>query len=241
MSTERPYCLSIAGHDPCGGAGILSDIKVFENLQCYGLGVITAITYQNDSNFEGLKWLSEEETMHQLEILKKYPVKAVKIGLIQNFAHLAKIIKQIKLNFHDAFIVWDPILKATAGYSFHEQSTISEELIRHIDLITPNNDEFKQLRLGKMVSSANSILLKGGHNKERPGVDLLFSEGSQQVLTGLPFGEGADKHGTGCVLSSAIAAYIAKGNRISEACRLGKKYVEKFMLSNNTKLGYHNE
>jgi hydroxymethylpyrimidine/phosphomethylpyrimidine kinase len=234
---NRPFVLTIAGHDPCGGAGVLADIKVFEHLGLSGLGVVSALTFQNDNEFEGVKWCSLDEIDSQLKPLRKYDVKAVKIGLIKNFERLEQMVDLVKAYFPTAYLVWDPILKASAGFLFHSETAFAEGLGRKIDLITPNYEEYQQLQLDKNPAAC-SVLLKGGHRQDKPGIDTLFSDGKCFEIQGVEFKEKYDKHGTGCVLSAAIAGYIALEYSELEACKKGKAIVEKLILSNESRLGY---
>lgn len=235
---KKNFVLSIAGFDPCAGAGVLADIKVFQYLKMMGLGVASAITYQNDEVFNGVRWCCLDEIEKQLLPLKKYPVKAVKIGLIENFSQLENIICLIKSIFPDAYIVWDPILKATAGFSFHQDTFFSEKISKQINLISPNYDEYLQLGLDKFRPSC-SVLLKGGHREEKKGIDVLMtSDGREVEVPGAEIKNKVDKHGTGCVLSAAIAAYIAQGLTEYESCKKAKVLVEKLIQSNKTNLGF---
>ena len=236
MSESRPYCISIAGFDPCGGAGILTDIKTFENLKVMGLGVLSALTYQNDDTFEGITWNTFTQIKQQLFQLKKYPVQFAKIGIIEDFEILYKCINLLEDSFPGISIVWDPVLKASAGFQFHADKVIPDDLMKKLFLLTPNMDEYNQLNLNGKVSC--NVLLKGGH-REIKGTDTLFSDGIEQNIEGKPFNNQMAKHGTGCVLSSAITAFLAKGEELTEACQKAKAYVEEFMLSNDSNLGYH--
>jgi hydroxymethylpyrimidine/phosphomethylpyrimidine kinase len=233
----RPFVLSIAGHDPCGGAGVLADIKVFEHLGLSGLGVVSALTFQNDSEFEGAKWCRLEEIESQLKPLRKYDVKAVKIGLIESFERLEQVVDLVKSYFPKAYLIWDPILKASAGFLFHSETAFAEGLSKKIDLITPNFEEYQQLQLDKNPAAC-SVLLKGGHRQDKTGIDTLFSNGNCFEISGAEFKEKHDKHGTGCVLSAAIAGYKALCFSELEACTKGKAIVEKLILSNESRLGY---
>lgn len=237
MPDERPYCLSIAGFDPSAGAGVLADIKTFEQHKVYGLGVTSALTYQNDSSFDGVRWCPENEIMSQIIPLQKYNIKAIKIGLIENISVLELLLDQLKIIFPLAFIIWDPILKASAGFEFHNNSQIPTEILSNIDLITPNLDEFNQLGFQNGLPDC-AVLLKGGHAETNKGTDVLYFQNKQFTIEGntLPHTE---KHGTGCVLSSAICANIALGNELPDACKNAKAYIEKIISSNNSKLGYH--
>lgn len=238
MNNNRPYCLSIAGIDPSAGAGLLSDIKTFECLKVYGLGVTTATTIQNDDEFIGVNWCGSKEIEQQLVCLSRYSVKAIKIGLIKNLEHLELVVKKTKLLFPDAYIVWDPILKASAGYTIHEKIDIKQDLLNILDLITPNSMEFKSLDL-KEKNILSSILLKGGHSETEKGVDHLFVSGNKHTITGEAYTKDYEKHGSGCVLSAAITVYLAMGFSLLDSCIQGKRYVESFLKSNQTKLGYH--
>ncbi len=236
MHTCRPYCLSIAGFDPCGGAGILADIKTFEQLGVYGLGVCTAVTYQNDTRFEGLHWLEADEIRRQLEALAVYDVQVVKIGIVENIERLEAIVNWVEGLFAGCRIIWDPILKASAGFSFHSALKLDIRLLKRLYLITPNREEYELLGLDRFRELP--VLLKGGHREEK-GVDTLFTLGKAKDIPGKPFSETDSKHGTGCVLSAAIAANLAQGSKLLAACKQAKHYVESFMKSNPLNLGYH--
>jgi hydroxymethylpyrimidine/phosphomethylpyrimidine kinase len=239
MHTSRPYCLSIAGFDPCGGAGIMADTKVFECLQTNGLGIVSALTYQNDSEFEGVNWCSFSEIEKQLYPLRKYPVKAAKIGLIKDFEQLMKTSSLLKSMFPEIFVVWDPILKASAGFSFHDNTSLADEVLCNIDLITPNFEEFTQLGMAENLDLNCAVLLKGGHRTDKLGIDCLHYYGKIFDIEGAFIANKKDKHGTGCVLSAAIVAHISKAESVYNACKKSKSYVETFIQSNDTKLGYH--
>lgn len=247
----RPFALSIAGFDPSSGAGITADIKTFEQFKVQGLGVTTAITYQNDSVFESVDWLSYEQITKQLDLqLNKYPIKAMKIGLVESFEMLKKLVAYLK-QFNEALtIIWDPILKASAGFNFHEDIATNEliDVLKEIDLITPNIDEckilFKTTDLNELqnISKQNNIkgiLLKGGHRTERKGTDVLIQADKVHEFDGRPLME-FSKHGTGCVLSSAIAACVAQNKSLVASIEVAKEYVADFIESNSSNLGYHN-
>lgn len=237
MLNTRPYCLSIAGFDPSAGAGVLADIKTFEQNEVYGLGISTALTYQNDNEFRGVKWHCSEEIKNQLMPLLNYKPVAVKIGLIESLEALEQAVRLVRYLFGSAFIVWDPILKATAGYEFHTSMELSDYLKQNINLLTPNFEEFNYLRLNDNFEIP--ILLKGGHRESKKGTDTLIQNGRKIDIYGDIFNYSVNKHGTGCVLSSAICANIAKGMNVLHACQDAKAYVERFILSNKSNLGYH--
>lgn len=247
MEEERLHVLSIAGFDPSGGAGILADTKTFEANKVYGLGVCTAITFQNDKEFSGVNWIGEEDIIRQLQILfKRFPVKWVKVGLIENIQVLKNIILFLKEHDAQIKIIWDPILKASAGFKFHQEINrqLLTEVCKEIFLLTPNLPEIKTM-LPEMQEEAGAeylsqychVLLKGGHREDEKAVDILFEHKERFVLEGERVGK--DKHGTGCVLSSAILTNLAKGYDLHEACKEGKEYVTDFIKSDNSLLGFH--
>ena len=245
MKNNRPYCLTIAGFDPTAGAGVLADIKTFESFGVYGMGIITSNTFQTENEFVDVKWIDVNDILNQMELLmKKYDFKAMKIGLIKDYDTLQKVIRFAKRLSPNIHIVWDPILKSSSGFNFHsEQSLQLRYLVDYCSLITPNWNEFQTLwnvdpAKFSTVETTSSILLKGGHRKEKNGCDVLYSAGQSIEIPGNSF-HGKSKHGTGCVLSAAIAANLAKGANLLDSCTIAKSYVEKFILSNDSNLGYH--
>lgn len=245
MNSNRPYCLTIAGYDPTAGAGVLADSKTFEMLEVYGMGIITSNTLQTDNLFIQVDWVDIETIKKQLEtLMNTYNFKAMKIGLIQSFEVLNQIILAAKYINPNLKIVWDPILNSSSGFDFHTKDSLELEFLeQNCTLITPNWNEFETLwgtdpEILKERRPRTAILIKGGHRQEKTGCDLLVENGNYTEIPGTSF-HGKSKHGTGCVLSSAIAAYMAKGNSLIDSCIQAKAYVEKFILSNDLNLGYH--
>ncbi|WP_051289134.1 hydroxymethylpyrimidine/phosphomethylpyrimidine kinase [Chryseobacterium daeguense] len=238
--------MSIAGYDPSGGAGLLADIKTFEQLKVQGLGVCTAMTLQTEFQCLSLNWQSLEEILSAIDVLmKNYHVEAVKIGVVKDAQFLTQIVEKIKSINSEVKIVWDPVLKSTSEFSFFDLNTISEleNILQQIDLITPNYNEYKVLKenyLFKNLENRCSVLIKGGHREDQIGTDILIENGKKISI--YPIDETPvfyPKHGSGCVLSSAIASHLAKGENLENACRKGKLYIEKFLTSNSTLLGFH--
>ena len=235
MST-RPIVLTVAGFDPSGGAGILADIKTIEQHQAMGLAVTTCITYQTDNQFFGMDWLSVEHVINQLRpLLTEYKIAAIKIGLIQ-LDQIQAVIESIPSEIP---LVWDPILSASAGFEFKNDlnHTSIEKLMSQVDLITPNLEEYDKLGLeGKTITN---VLLKGGHQQDHKNDELILKDGSSIIVEGEVFEKSYQKHGTGCILSSAIASNLALGKTLEESCTSAKKYVEQVLKSNDGLLGYH--
>lgn len=248
MPTVRPYVMSIAGFDPSGGAGLLADIKTFEQNNAYGFGICSALTFQNDIDFVDVKWIEPQVILTQINVIRKrFNINWIKIGLIENLDVLEIIISNI-LSFNpDAKIVWDPIMKASAGFIFHETFSKKQllNILKKIYLLTPNLDEaekiFSEIKSDKLsqfilTNEVCSILVKGGHSKADPD-DVLYTKDDKTVFNGKRFEN--IKHGSGCVLSSAITANLANGLDLKKACEKAKKYVNEFLMSNNTSLGHH--
>lgn len=249
MATTRPIVLSIAGFDPCAGAGILADIKTFEQHNVYGLGINTARTLQTENQFFSISWEEEKDILQSLEImLSRYDVKAVKIGIIENIGTLEKVIFFIHQKNESIKIVVDTVIKSSSGFHFWDEQmneAILASIFSKTFLITPNYNEVLQLmpssnakEAAKKLSPYCNVLLKGGHNQEEVGVDYLYMKNSIEKLDGNT-GNIYAKHGSGCVLSAAITANLALGFDLVSSCKNAKRYIEQFLSSNNTLLGYH--
>ena len=235
MTTSRPYCLTIAGFDPSGGAGVLADIKTFEAIKVNGLGVATGLTFQNDSEFEGVNWIETDDIGKQIEILsKKFKFEYVKIGMVKNLETLEKIIfylSQLNSTAPPLKIVWDPILKASAGFDIDKTFNTEKllDICKNIFLITPNIEEIRKLlnekddvKAAKELSQYCNVFLKGGHSENKKGGDYLFTiEGKIFPFRAKKISS-FSKHGSGCVLSSAITAHLGKGENLLRACLKGK-------------------
>ena len=242
-----PYILSIAGFDPCGGAGILADIKTIEAHKALGLGVCTSITYQNDIAFKGLSWIPEQEIIAQIEaLLERFDIRYIKIGLIQSYEKLLTLISYLRKVLPDAYILWDPILKASAGFEFHHspEQKLLAAIVDQLDLITPNTIELKSLipdyeleEAASLLSNHCNVLLKGGHLETTHSNDYLFRGGKQNVFEGKRIA--AEKRGTGCVLSSAILANLSLGLTLEASILKAKHYIEQYLVSSTSRLGLH--
>ncbi|MBO9204084.1 MULTISPECIES: hydroxymethylpyrimidine/phosphomethylpyrimidine kinase [Niastella] len=248
MQTQRPYVLTIAGFDPTGGAGVLADCKTFEQHAVYGLGVCTGWTVQTDDSFFNIHWLTAEQIIEQLQpLMNKFVVSACKIGIIDSLETLLDVLVFLKENSPAMQIVWDPVLKASAGYDFHAVETFHslDAVLAGVTLITPNYNELQQLQSISDVALIKdeqamfcSVLLKGGHRPDALGTDTLYEPTGHTIIeAGVE--QVFPKHGSGCVLSAAITARLAQGQSMVEACRGAKHYIESFLNSNQSLLGYH--
>jgi hydroxymethylpyrimidine/phosphomethylpyrimidine kinase len=245
----RPYVLSVAGYDPCGGAGVLADIKTFEQADVYGMAVNTATTCQTEDSYQDTFWLPWYTIEGQLlPLLARYPFAAAKVGLVENMDTLKKILATLRAHFPDMPIVWDTILSASAGQVFHDEIQADElnEILGMTTVITPNWDEARVL--GKAVDGLYAarnlclythVLLKGGHMRENKGTDFLLTrEGDTRIFVA-PSAQAPAKHGSGCVFSAALTAGLGKGLSLDEACQAAKKYTFLFLHSGPGLLGIH--
>lgn len=239
--------LCIGGFDPSGGAGVLADIKTLEQIKVVGLAVLSCNTLQTESEFVTLDWCETEEILRSIrKLTRAYSIKFVKIGLIRNYPMLHQIVGELlSINPH-CKIIWDTVLGSSSGFDLFELTCIEElkSILPKLFLLTPNAVEFEVLKRFRVLDDIDfskvSVLKKGGHNQKKIGVDVLMTAaGTIEIIKGqekLP-----QKHGSGCVIASAITGYLSLGNDLETSCRLAKKYINKFLNSNLTLLGYHYE
>jgi hydroxymethylpyrimidine/phosphomethylpyrimidine kinase len=250
MPTIRPYALTIAGFDPSAGAGVLADIKTLEASGVYGLAACTALTVQNDVRFERVSWVPLPDIQEQVRLLLvRFPVDVVKIGLIENLPALLELIRWLKAYKSTLQIVWDPVLRATAGYEFHARPApdLLQAICHELALLTPNRLEALALLPAATAEEAAAtlaawcpVLLKGGHAQSAHATDVLLAGSGRHEFSAPRLRHGA-KHGSGCVLSAAVLARLALGDDLPTACQAGKAYTAAFLGSNDSLLGYHSE
>lgn len=247
MHQRRKNVISIAGLDPSGGAGILSDIKTFENLDVSGMGVCTALTVQHEDAVKKIHWISTDEILEQLEcLLEKYPVNYLKVGLIESLNALDDLLSEIIAKHAGMKMIWDPVLRSSSGFDFHSDpdKKLVLSICEKIFLITPNCMEAMQLMnetdglaAARLMSKKTNVLLKSyrGYGNH---CDILCSGGGEEVIeTNETFD--LQKHGSGCVLSSAITAFLAREKELNTSCRLAKEYTASFLKSEEGLLGSH--
>lgn len=248
MSENRPFVLSIAGFDPSGAAGVLADVKTFEQHQTYGLAIITGSTIQTENEFFEMQWTDIDFVLRSITVLfSSYKITAVKIGIVPSLSYLKDIVFTLKMLSPETKIVWDTVLRSTSKFDFMkiEDPNILVEILKKVTLITPNYYELRKLfpnfiseELWLKNSMRTAVLFKGGHNAQEKGTDYLFT--NQTVTQLLPNTQNVtEKHGSGCVLSASIVANMALEQNTLTACRNAKVYIENYLSSNQTKLGYH--
>lgn len=241
--------LTIAGHDPSGGAGLTSDIKTFVAHGLYGISVCTAITVQNDVDFKSCFWTNTDIILAQIETLfERFEISVVKIGIVESWAVLLKILNRLHALNTEVQIILDPILKATAGFDFHatENQNLLDRIWDKCFLITPNYDEIKLLYPEKdieatiaHISEKTNIYLKGGHRTDKKGWDELYYNKIVQINIEPKVKKVFEKHGSGCVLSSSLASNLALGIELDDAAKNAKYDTEQFLNSNDSLLGFH--
>jgi len=245
----RPYILTLAGFDPSGGAGVLADVKTIEQLGGYGLAVQTANTVQDDRTFKACHWLPPAQIEAQLQLLlDRFPITVVKVGVIEDVDLLHRCLDRMFSYQPTLRVVLDPVLRASTAFDFQEETRgwASPALWQRLCLLTPNADEALRLVPGRALEDAvrelalyTNVLLKGGHRQDAIGVDQLHTQTGKCIAFEPERLSEYGKHGSGCVLSSAIATRLALGDDLEQACRVGKTYVERLLHSNTSALGYH--
>jgi hydroxymethylpyrimidine/phosphomethylpyrimidine kinase len=237
-----PRVLSIAGSDSGGGAGIQADLKTIAALGCYGMTAITALTAQNTLGVRAIHSVPLQMLGDQIDaVVEDIGVDAVKIGML----HSADTVRTVAaaIGRHALpHIVLDPVMIATSGAVLIDQEAIAvlvTDLFPSAQVITPNLDE-ASLLVGRPLESeadieaaarqllemgAPAVLIKGGHLAGDSVSDLLLMRDGQACWMRAPRIPSSNTHGTGCTLSSAIAAHLALGSPLPQAVQLAREYV----------------
>lgn len=239
-----PKVLSIAGSDSSGGAGVQADIKTFSALGVYGATAITAITAQNTQGVKSQFALSPEMVADQIKaVIDDLYLSVVKIGMLSN----AEIVKAVAatLRQYQLTIILDPVMVSSSGHrllSIEAQELIKEHLFPLSALVTPNIPEMAALTAMPLHSAeekeaaarhildlgVKALLLKGGHEEGVMKTDYLFSRKDGKMVVKTFASETIPTnniHGTGCTLSSAIAAFVAREMAVEDAVAEAKTYV----------------
>lgn len=234
--------LSIAGSDSGGGAGIQADMKTFSALGCYGMTAITAVTAQNTLGVRAIQAISPEVLRDQIDmVLEDIGAHAVKIGMLHS-SELVITVAEAVDRHRLKKLVLDPVMVSTSGAALIDNSAISalvRELFPRSRLVTPNLDE-ASLLVGRPLRSeaemeaaaqemlrmgANAVLLKGGHLPGDLVCDLLLEKAGEAQWMRASRIDTINTHGTGCTLSSAVAAYLASGATLRQAVENARAYV----------------
>jgi hydroxymethylpyrimidine/phosphomethylpyrimidine kinase len=237
-----PIALTIAGSDSSGGAGIQADLKTFAALGGYGASVITALTAQNTQGVSGIHQVPAEFVTAQIDaVFSDLTVGAVKIGMVAHPPVIDAIVAGLK-RWSPQHVVLDPVMVATSGdrlLAAEAVEALRTKLIPMASVITPNLPEAAALLDEPMATGETAIekqgkrllamgckaaLIKGGHGEGPESTDYLFTS-SGIIALAAPRIATKNTHGTGCSLSSAIAAGLAKGEGMETAVRNAKAWV----------------
>lgn len=235
-----PTALSIAGSDSSGGAGIQADLKTMIMQNVYGMSAVTALTAQNTMGVKSIMPVTEDFLKQQLDaVFEDIFPDAVKIGMVPSGELMTVIADRLKF-YQAKNIILDPVMVATSGSTLMENAAVKilkSRLLPLADLVTPNipeaevlsdmkiQDENDMIAAAKKISAENScaVLVKGGHSVNDAN-DLLFADGQITWFKGERI-DNPNTHGTGCTLSSAIAANLAKGQPMVTAIENAKAYL----------------
>lgn len=237
----QKVCLTIAGLDPSGGAGIIADIKTFSAFGCFAAAAVSSLTFQNTTGVFGAAHQSAATIRGQVEpVVKDLEVSAVKTGMLPTreiIDETAGLVREYELKN----LVVDPVVRSTSGYDLIDDEALRvliEKLFPLSDVITPNIPEAE--RIARMaiktpedvenaaramqLMGARNVLIKGGHLEGLQARDFLFAGPERFTFEG-EFIHTTSTHGTGCALAAAIAANLALGKGLVEAVRISKDFV----------------
>lgn len=246
-----PVYLSIAGSDCSAGAGLQADLKAGFALGCYPLTAVTCVVSEVPGKVEGIVAMEPQFVADQVRIcLQHFPVAAIKTGMLYSPEIVQAVVAE--LNDYSGPIVVDPVMIATAGEPLILQAAISvyeQSLMPRTTVLTPNLDELQRL-LGTTdpISTADdlqqaatvlsqkyncAILAKGGHLGSNTCTDILVQKDGTAHRWSHPRTLGISTHGTGCTLSSAVAAHLAHGHNLVQAVELSLRYITKSIATSH--------
>ncbi len=244
--SKPPVCLTIAGLDPSGGAGVIADIKTFSAFGCFAAAAVASITFQNTVGVYGAEHQSADSVRRQVEpVVEDYEIAALKTGMLPTREVIEEVARLVPLMNGARFVV-DPVVRSTSGFDLIDDAALRsliEVLFPLSELITPNKPEAERIS-GIAIESiddvrsaaeqmrsmgARNVLIKGGHFEsagagQRKASDYLFLGEDLHVLEA-PYIDTTATHGTGCVLAAAITANLALGNELLASVRVAKDFV----------------
>lgn len=247
--TEKRYhkALTIAGSDPSGGAGMQADLKTFSALGVYGASAVVAVVDENTEGVYGVHPIPESFVAGQIRsVIGDIGADAVKIGMLHSSPLIRTVLSTLREYPDVRNIVLDPVMVATSGDPLLEREaigTLRDELIPYSRVITPNLPEASLLlgetvdhqdqledaarELSRLTGEPVSVMLKAGHLEGTDQLVDIFYNAEKRTFLRLASRKlhTPNTHGTGCTLSSAIAAYLAQGADLDTAARLGKDYI----------------
>jgi hydroxymethylpyrimidine/phosphomethylpyrimidine kinase len=243
-ATAAPVALTIAGSDNSSGAGIQADLKTFGAFGVYGLTAVTCVVSEVPGKVEMVAAMTPALLRSQIRILfEAYPIAAVKTGMLYSRALLRVVSEELADRLGRFHLVVDPVMVASSGDPLLKKDAVrayEEELLPLADVITPNLDEAAVL-LGRKISGVRAmepaaaelrakygaaVLLKGGHLRGRTAVDVLCDRRGVSSFSA-PRLRGCETHGSGCTLSAALAAGLARGQSLGTSVEGAKKYLHR--------------
>ena len=241
MPPEVPRALTIAGSDSGGGAGIQADLKTFQALGVYGMSAITAVTVQNTKGVSGYEELSPETVADQVRaVVTDIGVDAAKTGMLAS-APIVEAVAEVLAELRVPNLVVDPVSVSKHGHPLLAEDAVGalrSSILPLATLVTPNlpeaallagfpvQDRQEMERAGRAILDLgpDAVLVKGGHLEGPEATDLLVTdEGIEEIVSERI--ETPHTHGTGCVLSAAIASSLARGQDLRASVRKGKAFV----------------
>lgn len=242
-SSAIACALTIAGSDSGGGAGIQADLKTFSACGVYGASVLTAVTAQNTCAVTAVETLSPAMVSEQMRaVFDDIRFGAIKIGMLASTPIIAAVADGLAASV--APIVLDPVMVAKSGDHLLESSAVDalrDQLVPHASVLTPNlpeaatllgerevSDEAGMARQGRalLALGPGAVLMKGGHADQPDCVDLLVTADAEPLRLSAPRIRTRNTHGTGCTLSAAIAARLARGDSLADAVRNAHGYLQ---------------
>ena len=244
--TKPPVCLTIAGLDPSGGAGIIADIKTFSAFGCFATAAVASLTFQNTTGVFGAEHQTAESVRNQvLPIIEDYEIAALKTGMLPT-REVIEEVAALVAKMNGAKFVVDPVVRSTSGFDLIDDAALRSlitVLFPLADLITPNKPEAERIS-GIAIDSmadieaaaavmrsmgARNVLIKGGHfegtdSETRRAEDYLFIGERLRVFES-EYLETDATHGTGCTLAAAITANLALEKGLEEAVGVAKDFV----------------
>jgi hydroxymethylpyrimidine/phosphomethylpyrimidine kinase len=236
-----PTALTIAGSDSGGGAGIQADLKTFAALGVYGMSAVTAVTVQNTKGVSGYQEIAPETVADQIRAVgTDIGVDAAKTGMLAS-AGIIEAVADALSEVRISNLVVDPVFISKHGHPLLQEDAVAslkERIVPLAAVVTPNlyeasglagapvesRDDMKQVAEALLALGPRSVLVKGGHLEGGRSADLFFDGDCMEWLEAERI-DSANTHGTGCVLSAAIAAYLARGNELLEAVARAKSFV----------------
>lgn len=248
-------CLTIAGSDPSGGAGLQADNNVFEKFGVRSFSVVTVVTSQSEEKFHSLYPVPSRVVTDQLNSLPKHNLSAIKIGMLYSLENILAVSEFLK-TLDDAIpVVLDPIISSSTGYSLLEGrglEVLVKEFLPLVNVITPNIDEAAMIT-GKNVKNTDDMkvaaiktygmigtgrgkkmrcaIIKGGHLVGEK-IDVVYDGGTHYEIKGTTLSK--EMHGSGCRYSSALTASLATGSDIITAAQKAKNFVGEELMAKGT-------